>query len=174
MLISWRKPKTKTKVQAEVSEPDTSSHLRDSLVPISVNQEEQELRLIVSKRTTWLGSEPWLMATHTRGYSCSGTTSISNTFRGLGSGKSKCYRRGKDSPQGHACQSSSQSPDLGPASGLSRMLTLMSMNLCMGSYHCSSTIPDCRAPHRYLWPVYGFLTGMQTRGDKFKRKRDVK
>lgn len=65
----------------------------DVLVPISVNQEEQELRLMVSKRTTWLGSEPWLMATHTSGYSCSGTTSISNTFSGLGRGKSKCWSR---------------------------------------------------------------------------------
>lgn len=69
----------------------------DSLVPISVNQEEQEFRLMVSKRTTCPVSVPWLMATHTRGYSCSGTTSISNTFRGLGRGKSKCCsgRRGE-------------------------------------------------------------------------------
>lgn len=67
----------------------------DSLVPISVNQEEQELRLMVSKRTTWPGSLPWLMATHTRGYSCSGTTSISNTLSGLGSGKSKCCTKKK-------------------------------------------------------------------------------
>lgn len=39
----------------------------------------------------------------------------------------------------------------------------MSMNLCMGSYHCSSTMPDCSAPHRYLWPVYGFLTADRRR-----------
>lgn len=73
--------------------PPISDLRRDLRAPISVNQEEQELRLMVSKRTTWLGSEPWLMATHTRGYSCSGTTSISNTFRGLGRGKSKCCNR---------------------------------------------------------------------------------
>lgn len=63
--------------------------------PISVNQDEQELRLMVWKRTTWLGSVPWLTATHTSGYSCSGTTSISNTRRGLGNGKSKCCKREK-------------------------------------------------------------------------------
>lgn len=45
-------------------------------------------------------------------------------------------------------------------------LTLMSMNLCMGSYHCNRTMPDCRAPHRYLWPVYGFLTLRQTGKDR--------
>lgn len=95
LLISWRKKKKEHPLMILFSEPQTSSHLWDSLVPISVNQEEQELRLMVSKRTTWLGFEPWLMATHTRGYSCSGTTSISNTFRGLGSGKSKCCRRQK-------------------------------------------------------------------------------
>lgn len=27
-------------------------------------------------------------------------------------------------------------------------LTLMSMNLCMGSYHCSKTTLDSSAPHR--------------------------
>lgn len=54
---------------------------------------------MVSKRTTWLGSDPWLMATHTRGYSCSGTTSISNTFKGLGSGKSKCCGMGERAPK---------------------------------------------------------------------------
>lgn len=41
---------------------------------------------------------------------------------------------------------------------LSLRRTLISINLCMGSYHCNKTIPDCSAPHRYLWPVYGFLT----------------
>lgn len=74
----------------------TSEYMSDLLVPISVNQEEQELRLMVSKRTTWPGSVPWLMATHTKGYSCSGTTSISNTFNGLGRGKSKCCRRKRE------------------------------------------------------------------------------
>lgn len=97
LLIIWGENKKKPQNPSDDSVLPTSniSHLRgNSLVPISVNQEEQELRLMVSKRTTWLGSEPWLMATHTRGYSCSGTTSISNTFRGLGSGKSKsCGRR---------------------------------------------------------------------------------
>ncbi len=60
---------------------------------ISVNQDEQELRSIVWKRTTCPGSVPWLTATHTRGNSCSGTTSISNTRSGFGKGKSKCCER---------------------------------------------------------------------------------
>lgn len=61
--------------------------------PISVNHEEAEFKLIVSNWTTWLGSVPLLMATQTMGYSCSGITSISNTFSGLGSGKSKCCKK---------------------------------------------------------------------------------
>lgn len=151
MLIIWRKKK-KHCPMIRFSKPQTSSHLWDSLVPISVNQEEQELRLMVSKRTTWLGSEPWLMATHTRGYSCSGTTSISNTFRGLGSGKSKCCGRQKRARK-DICVSHLLSLKIFDHLRCFRTLTLMSMNLCMGSYHCSRTIPDCRAPHRYLWPV---------------------
>lgn len=73
-----------------------TTHMLDLPGPISVNHDEQELRLIVSKQTTWLGSVAWLMATHTRGYSCSGTTSISNTFSGLGRGKSKCCARKRE------------------------------------------------------------------------------
>ena len=78
---------------------DVHLYMLDLLDPISVNQEEQELRLMVSKRTTWPGSEPWLIATQTRGYSCSGTTSISNTFSGLGRGKSKCCHEKKESAE---------------------------------------------------------------------------
>lgn len=58
--------------------------------PDSVNHEEVELGLTVSKRTTWLKSLPLLTPTQTRGYSCSGTTSISNTRSGQGIGKSMC------------------------------------------------------------------------------------
>lgn len=82
----------------------TNTYALNLLIPISVNQEEQELRLMVSKRTTWPGSVPWLMATHTRGYSCSGTTSISNTFSGLGRGKSKCCHGNRERRHRGYCQ----------------------------------------------------------------------
>lgn len=121
--------------------------------PISVNQEEQELRLMVSKRTTWLGSVPWLTATHTRGYSCSGTTNISNTRRGFGNGKSKCYSREDDWDMRPGVHKH------GINSNITCLLqTFISMNLCIGSYHCNRTMPYCSAPHKYLKPVYGLRT----------------
>lgn len=58
--------------------------------PDSVNHEEVEFGLTVSNRTTWLKSLPLLTPTQTSGYSCSGTTSISNILSGQGIGKSMC------------------------------------------------------------------------------------
>lgn len=37
-------------------------------------------------------------------------------------------------------------------------LTLMSMNFCIDSTHSNSMTLDWKAPHRYLWPVYGLRT----------------
>lgn len=31
------------------------------------------------------------------------------------------------------------------------------MNLLRGSYHCIKKIPVLEAPHKYLYPLYGFL-----------------
>lgn len=62
--------------------------------PASVNQEEVELGLMVPNRTTWLSSVPLLTATQIRGQVCSGTTNISKTSNGHGSGKSMfCWNR---------------------------------------------------------------------------------
>lgn len=36
-------------------------------------------------------------------------------------------------------------------------LTFRSINLFNGSYHCIKNIPVCEAPHKYLYPLYGFL-----------------
>ncbi len=133
---------------------------------ISVNQDEQELRSIVWKRTTCPGSVPWLTATHTRGNSCSGTTSISNTRSGFGKGKSKCCERERER-EIKASQCHMPSFVLFSLYLIQLLvckycfcvcLTFISMNLSMGSYHCSKTIPDSKAPQRYLWPVYGFRT----------------
>lgn len=38
------------------------------------------------------------------------------------------------------------------------MLTLIDMNFCIGSTHSNRIMLVWSAPHRYLWPVYGFLT----------------
>jgi len=58
---------------------------------VLVNQEVLELRLMLSKLIGWLGSGRRDTPMHTRGYSCSASASIWNTFRGLGSGKSKFW-----------------------------------------------------------------------------------
>lgn len=42
-------------------------------------------------------------------------------------------------------------------------LTLMSMNFCIDSTHSSSITLDWKAPHRYLWPVYGLRTAGKTK-----------
>lgn len=126
--------------------------------PISVNQEEQELRLMVSKRTTWLGSVPWLTATHTRGYSCSGTTNSSKTRKGLGNGKSKCCSTENDREVYKTEDTVMVFKSMAHNATLCLLFTFISMNLCIGSYHCNRTMPYCSAPHRYLNPVYGLRT----------------
>lgn len=68
--------------------------------PVLVNQDVLELRLMYSTMTGRLGLDPRDTPMHTMGYSCWGTTTISNTLRGLGRGKSKCcesQRGGKSS-----------------------------------------------------------------------------
>lgn len=40
----------------------------------------------------------------------------------------------------------------------------MSINLCMDSTHSNNMTLDWKAPHRYLWPVYGFRTAQDTAG----------
>lgn len=61
-----------------------------------VNQDVLELRLMYSMWTGWLGLDPRETLMHTSGYSCWGTTTISNTRRGLGRGKSKCCKQERE------------------------------------------------------------------------------
>lgn len=61
--------------------------------PELVNQDVLEFRLMYSTATGRLGLVPRDTPMHTSGYSCCGTTTISNTRTGLGSGKSKCCGR---------------------------------------------------------------------------------
>lgn len=60
------------------------------------NQDVLEFRLMYSMLTGTLGFEPRDTPIHTRGYSGWATTTISNTRRGLGRGKSKCCKNDGD------------------------------------------------------------------------------
>lgn len=123
--------------------------------PVFVNQDVLELRLMYSTWTGALWLEPRETPIHTSGYSCSGATTISNSLTGLGSGKSKCCDR--EGGRGK-CPDSRFNLEallvywLCPQLLISLGFTLISMNLCIGSYHCSSTTLDSRAQHKNTQP----------------------
>lgn len=51
---------------------------------------------------------------------------------------------------------------LGDSLKKGRALTLMSINFCIGSYHCNNTTLDSSAPHRNTQSCCRFLAGDKT------------
>ena len=124
--------------------------LMPSFVDSSSNQLAVEFRLIMSSFSSRLESKDRLTPVRIIGYSRSGVITISNTDTWCERKNSKFYPHKQPAPGAKGEREKRRQGRQERQRERERLLTLRSMNLLRGLYHCIRKMPPTERPQRYL------------------------